>query len=1111
MRNHRKTIIILLLLFTNRDFSQVAQPIFNLVRGTNSFTLGKVGSIAQDKYGYMWFADQANGCFARYDGYHMKIFKHDPRDSNSTNCRDFECIAADASGNIWAGTPDGIDKFDLATNKFIHYRYPKGEQGSGADAIIFDHKGIVWMGGGGGLSSLDPTTGKFTFYRHKDNDTSSLSSNIVRSLCVDKTGRLWVGTGFPFDVNTKEGGLNKFNEKNGTFTRYMHDPNNPQSLISNKVRAMLEDSKGNFWVGTDGDGLHIMNREKGTFERLAYDPLHPEKLSRPPIKKGEDYDHITFIREDRTGKIWIGTYAQGIIVYDPITKIIQHFTSDDKKRAGGYTDNSTWATCISKEGEIWISNEHHELYRIDPFQTGFSEVKMNGSVNHFFEDTSGNLWIATGDHGLVMVNPKTNIKKEYLHNPNDSFSISSNILAFIQQRKDKQLWIGSWNGLNLFNPQTSRFTKYFYNPASKDQGQDTTGVFELLETETEIYFGAYRGLNVKSKNSGIITHYVNNPLDSNSISAGGVVSFFNKGDGNIWMSVWNGDGAALELFNTKTKQFKHYLKGLIVWDIFKSSNSKMWVGTSNGLYYRNDSSDSFIQVGPETAEFRKTRVKSMTEDRDKNIWGVSSLGIFRLFGDRFGTFDVGALPYAPSFRASNGELFFGNPHGYYKCFADNTFNQQPAQIEITDFKINGVSVMPYNEKILKGPIEESEEITIRHDQNKFSVDFAGIHFSDPENNIHQYMLDGYEIDWREAREEKAVNYFNVPTGHYVFRIKVASSYGVIAEKSIRIIVLPPWWQTWWAYTLYLLLLALAIWVFIRWRTRTLQKEKDILETKVALRTKELQQEKAVVEITLTELKSTQNQLIQSEKMASLGELTAGIAHEIQNPLNFVNNFSELNSELIAEMKQEIDKGNMEDVRLIASDIDENQKKILFHGQRAGSIVKSMLQHSRTSKGMKEPTDINALCDEYLHIAYHGLRAKDKSFNALMKTNFAENIENIYVIPQDIGRVLLNLYNNAFYAVTEKNKQQPENYEPTISVSTKKLTNNIEIKVRDNGNGITQKVIDKIFQPFFTTKPTGQGTGLGLSLSYDIIKAHNGELKVDTKEGEYSEFTVLFPG
>jgi signal transduction histidine kinase len=307
------------------------------------------------------------------------------------------------------------------------------------------------------------------------------------------------------------------------------------------------------------------------------------------------------------------------------------------------------------------------------------------------------------------------------------------------------------------------------------------------------------------------------------------------------------------------------------------------------------------------------------------------------------------------------------------------------------------------------------------------------------------------------------------------------------------------------------LVGLLALVFIR---ANLQKKKA---------NKLLEKQKTEVQNTLKELKETQVQLVQREKMASLGELTAGIAHEIQNPLNFVNNFSEVNKELINELKEEIAKGNFNEVKIIADGIAENEQKIIHHGQRADAIVKGMLQHSRANTGTKEPTNINALADEYVRLSYHGLRAKDKNFNATIKTDFDPTIGQINIVPQDIGRVLLNLYNNAFYATKEKAKKSVEEYEPLVTVTTKRtslnmfdanssssLAEGLVISVKDNGNGIPTALVDKIFQPFFTTKPTGQGTGLGLSLSYDIIKAHGGEMKVESKEGEGSEFVIMLP-
>ncbi|WP_245233041.1 ATP-binding protein [Maribacter forsetii] len=283
----------------------------------------------------------------------------------------------------------------------------------------------------------------------------------------------------------------------------------------------------------------------------------------------------------------------------------------------------------------------------------------------------------------------------------------------------------------------------------------------------------------------------------------------------------------------------------------------------------------------------------------------------------------------------------------------------------------------------------------------------------------------------------------------------------------------------------------------------LSQQKDTLEQLVKERTLELNQ-------SLDDLKATQSQLIQSEKMASLGELTAGIAHEIQNPLNFVNNFSEVNKELLEELEEEIINGNYDEVKALAKDVSANEDKIIFHGKRADGIVKGMLQHSRSSTGQKEMTDINSLSDEYLRLAYHGLRAKDKTFNATLNTDFDDSIGKLNIVSQDMGRVILNLITNAFYVVKKKKEENPKGYNPTVSVSTEKQDNMVLIKVSDNGNGVPKEVLDKIFQPFFTTKPSGEGTGLGLSLSYDIVKAHGGELTVDTKQGEGTTFTIALP-
>jgi signal transduction histidine kinase len=511
-------------------------------------------------------------------------------------------------------------------------------------------------------------------------------------------------------------------------------------------------------------------------------------------------------------------------------------------------------------------------------------------------------------------------------------------------------------------------------------------------------------------------------------------------------------------------------------------------------------------------------------DKQGNIWIATDNGIiqFDLVTEKFKHFGFerglqGRYFNYLNYKGLSGKLYFGG-NGGVNIFdpASIKTNPHPPEMIFTGLKLDGKSIMPGKRSAIQKPIFAADKITVGPDVLTISIDFAAIHFAGNNDNKFQYKLEGFDKQWRDGGTVGNSTYTNLSPGSYTLYIKGSNWDGVWSDgkKSIEIIILPPWWRTWWAYSLYAATFFFLLWQFIRYqRIKTLRKERERSQQK------ELEQAKEI-EKAYHELKATQQQLIQSEKMASLGELTAGIAHEIQNPLNFVNNFSEVNIELIEELKSEKSKEKSErDEKLedeLINNIAENEEKIIHHGKRADAIVKGMLQHTRNSTGIKEPTDINALCDEYLRLSYHGLRAKDKFFNASLKTDFDESIGNINIIPQDIGRVILNLINNAFYAVDEKKKQQP-NFEPIVTVTTRSvkpplggLGAKVEIKVADNGSGVPQKVLDKIFQPFFTTKPTGQGTGLGLSLSYDIVKAHGGELMVETKEGEGSEFIIQLP-
>jgi signal transduction histidine kinase len=513
-------------------------------------------------------------------------------------------------------------------------------------------------------------------------------------------------------------------------------------------------------------------------------------------------------------------------------------------------------------------------------------------------------------------------------------------------------------------------------------------------------------------------------------------------------------------------------RGLVIFD-----------GTNLNFYTKKEGLPFTNIANPITDEFRG------------NVYFSAPSGALKVSGNKFQTFynDENIVNGGPSTSVMDGSgnmIEFYNGVGLYI----NKSEEKSYPLKISSVSIAGkLHFYEFPEKL-------------PYSQNSFLFNYAALNFRDPQETSYEHFLEGFDKDWSKPSNIAFAEYQNLPFGDYTFRVRGMTSNGVKTnESAYSFRVNPPFWRTWWAYILYGLIFIGGVFAVDRvQRRRLVEKERKLVSAKELAQAKEI--EKAYIE-----LKATQSQLIQSEKMASLGELTAGIAHEIQNPLNFVNNFSEVNKELLLEMKDEIDKGNLDEVIAIANDVIDNEEKINHHGKRADAIVKGMLQHSRISNGLKELIDINALADEYLRLSYHGLRAKDKSFNADFKLEPDENLPLIKVIPQDIGRVILNLINNAFYAVSDRAKQNENGYKPAVSLITKKLADKIEIRVNDNGNGIPQNVLDKIFQPFFTTKPAGQGTGLGLSMSYDIItKGHNGDIKVETKQGEGTEFTIVIP-
>jgi ligand-binding sensor domain-containing protein/signal transduction histidine kinase len=1111
--------LVLFLLFIRTTMVVGQQVTFQKLSPPDGLNFEFVTGIGQDLNGIMWFSTK-KGLY-RYDGNQLSSFKNNPLNPNSLASNFLESIYVDSNGNIWLGSlGKGLDLFDPGSGNFTHFRpdanHPSSLSNDTVTAILRDKQGILWVGTHGGLDQFDPKTKQFIHYRNKKGDSTSLSNNQVRVLYEDKQGTLWVGTGSPYPDNggrPEDGGLNRFDRKTGTFTRFLYHPNDNKSLISNKVSAIYEDRQGILWIGTGNNGLHKMNREQGTFERLVFDPAHPEKLSGPAINpKTTSYEHITFFTQDIAGSYWFGTVDAGLYYFNPKVGKIEHYQQPDNS-SSGFIDNGAWKGFTSRDGIFWIGATQGNIYHVDPLHKKIPHTLLAGApVNAFYEEPDGKFWIGNNQE-LLQISKATGNTKRYL--TAESRPNSQNIIYRIKSDHQGNLWVGSSFGLHLWDKKKEKFIQYKYDPKDSNSLSNNYVIEIYEDRQKNLWIGTLKGLNLMDRTTGKFTRYLINPMDTMTFGSNVITSVLQDKTGNMWISSWNAVG--IHLFDSKSNTFKTYLKGSSIMCLYEDTDGVLWAGGFDGLYRFNREVDNFIRYTDIGSPAGISNVVSIIEDNQKYLWVGSIGGIVRINPQRNETSTLGTwygigentLVLGSIYKGLNGDLYFGDATGYFSFSpAEITQNLRAPEIVFTAFRLADQIVRPGEGGPVKKRLSEQTEIMLRYNQNTFSLDFAAIDYANPRENRLIYYLENYDNSWHPTSSEQRAYYFNVPPGKYIFRVKAVNSYGAWAEKKLNVIVLPPWWRTWWAYGLYVLLLIVALYGVNRLqRQRLLEAEKERQRKREIMHAKEI--EKAYMK-----LKATQIQLIQSEKMASLGELTAGIAHEIQNPLNFVNNFSEVNKELLGELSEEIAKvsGNtgMEEIKALVEDIVSNEEKINHHGKRADAIVKGMLQHSRTSTGVKEPTDINALADEYLRLAYHGSRAKDKTFNATLNTRYDPNIKTINIIPQEMGRVLLNLITNAFYAITEKKQKSTDNYEPTISVSTQKTGDKVVVKVKDNGIGIQSQLLDKIFQPFFTTKPSGKGTGLGLSLSYDIIKAHGGDIKVETKEGEFTEFTIELP-
>jgi signal transduction histidine kinase/ligand-binding sensor domain-containing protein len=1097
-----------------------------------------VTSILADRTGKIWIGGDGTGLWC-YDGKQFKSYRNKIFNGGDLQIRK---ITEGNSGKIWVVTLAGIKFYDPGKDSTINLdKTTFGLPDYTINCLEEAKTDDLWIGTDKGVFCINLSSNQIT---NHFTTLSGLADNNVNDIHEDKIGNIWFGT------NT---GINCFASSGDKNIK-------AYSNFSKLIFNIQEDTKGKLWFGSaDGSVSCFANDSNQRLTSFSF-----------PFKGG-------FLTTDLSDKLWFRTSNSGVVCFNP-PAAGKHEAITTYAEEQGLPNNQVLSICEDSKGQLWFGSGNIVRFDGTNFTKYSAEQGIPLTVNYSIkEDLSGKLWFGGFPGlGVYCYDPFTKGKGESITNYTTAQGLPDNTIANCFPDHNGNVWFSVWGwGAVKFDGQN--FIDYTRTPGF---GGDWISAIEE-DKNGNIWFGDDSGYGIcyfNPSNGGTISHFVTKQASGNNV----VHDITIDSQGNLWVATAQGLNFlksdiidmlkdSVSLFSNpdfiKNNLFKTFTttNGLPLnsfTNIVELRKGKMALGSSNGLsifsYSTNDAGDIELnnietfnhQNGYPIRSIERSYGHSLYVDRKGILWIASNSEKSPLI-----RFDYDALHRNDKLPIATIRQIKINEEAISWQTLENKDTQNNAESEQEIAIQNSDEITTYGKSLNEAERENllqkfkgikfsgirkfysiPEDLVLPYKHNRITIDFGTNELTRPQLVEYQYKLEGYDKDWGPVLKTTSASFGNIKEGIYTFKVKArftgSSSNGAdnwTEPISYTFKVRPPWYRSWLAYILYSFLFLVSVWqvhLFQKARTLRIEKEKS--------QQRELEQAREI-EKAYTELKSTQAQLIQSEKMASLGELTAGIAHEIQNPLNFVNNFSEINKELIDELKEELAIGNRQSAEEIANDIKENEEKINHHGKRADAIVKGMLQHSRTSSGVKEPTDINALADEYLRLAYHGLRAKDKSFNADFVTDFDESLPKINVIPQDIGRVLLNLINNAFYAVDKQAKlltppppeggieERGKDYVPTVTISTAFQNppsggRGVRITVKDNGEGIPAHIVDKIFQPFFTTKPTGQGTGLGLSLSYDIVKAHGGELKVETKparsgsegEGEGTEFIIQLP-
>ncbi|MFI5172920.1 MAG: two-component regulator propeller domain-containing protein, partial [Chitinophagales bacterium] len=1050
--------------------------------------------IFEDGEGFIWIATEQG--INRFDGYSFKTFKHDPSDPNSIAENKPNIILYDSAKNpifitdkyisiylsrdqkfknyklpdhlsgpqkfknpqsdyrhnlCWFLTNNKLICFNPVNGEFIDYVLPLNGEEFNSFYVVFDYIFLLRSNGDVIMKGFDLK--KKNFFDYALPDTSELArtgggymwcresaiqySNYPHEIKTFFTGNNFVifnendplhptlytpkHTWADYNylrinlvgedeawIGTTHGKIISINFKTGQEKVYDVNVNNIPNRSDNAVYSVARDEDGEMWATTDGLGLIRIDPSTGNIIQYLNIPGNPNSVWS---------NSCSAVIKHSSGVLLVTAVSKGLLKIEKQKKIFRTYIPLNAGALSGKLLSDDIRAVLALDSDQLLTGTLTNLCVINK-NTGNSEFVKNknnavvipeltkpGYYTAAVKDKKGNIIIGTWNGKYFAYNSATAFYKEYSVEtgfPMDEWGRQTRSMLIDSKNN---LWLATDEMVGIVNvdsflnaePSTLKIIKI---PTGVNKKNCITGVpaYSLFEDKNKnIWAGTASGLN-KISPDGSITQYLNDPEDLNSLNENNVRCVAEDNAGNIWIGT---NGGGINKFDQKTGKFSFYtlqtgLPDDAIYTIQFDDEDNLWLASNRGLARLNISTGTTIKFTP--------------HDGLQNY-----------------EYNTNAFCKMPG-----GELVFGGTSGL------NIFDPKTIINRTSPPKISLCSFLIFNKEVSLPP----SGIKVSHDQNNFTFEFAAMSFYRNSENQYAYKMEEFDDDWIYCDNRHLITYNNIPPGNYIFRIKGSNNAGEWNEEGISfpITILPPWWQTWWARVIAFMVSLSVILLFVQYRTKTLRKQQVALEQKVDERT--------------DELKASQLQLVQQEKLASLGQLTAGIAHEIKNPLNFVNNFSDLSSELIEEFEQSNDEKEKKE---LLNDLKINLKKISHHGKRADSIVKNMLQHSRGVSGEKRLTNINELADEFLNLSYHGMRATLENFNCRVVREFDPEQPEINIIPQDISRVLLNLFNNAFYAVNTRAKTAGNNYQPEVIVTTKELHDHILITVRDNGSGIPETV------------------------------------------------------